>query len=279
MPPSKTRTRTRICTRSPCGSSPNGSCRRPIPRRPLELRLRRLSRHRRRGRHLQLPRLHHRGDLEQEGTASSGATSWSMPTATTCRTCCPVDQTLHWANPPGGMKGRDTRPSLHEHARALHRPGAHRHPRARRPHHRRQRRLRRSLVPAGRQQYPQGLRRHRHFLRLLQQEVQAQVGSRNGIVQLPERPARHHALVPRPHAGHDPAERLRRPGRLLPDPRRPGRCRAGQPGRQHLRSCRAGPRCRRRPAWRIRRDPHRGPGPLLQRRRLAVLPGHPGLLR
>jgi FtsP/CotA-like multicopper oxidase with cupredoxin domain len=24
----------------------------------------------------------------------------------------PVDQTLHWANPPGGMKGRDTRPSF-----------------------------------------------------------------------------------------------------------------------------------------------------------------------
>ena len=26
----------------------------------------------------------------------------------------PVDQTLHWANPPGGMKGRDTRPEFEE---------------------------------------------------------------------------------------------------------------------------------------------------------------------
>ena len=39
---------------------------------------------------------------------------------------------------------------------------------------------------------------------------------------VPQRPARRDALVSRPHARHDPAERLRRAGRLLPAPRRPG---------------------------------------------------------
>ena len=42
-------------------------------------------------------------------------------------------------------------------------------------------------------------------------------------------------MVPRPHAGHDPAQRLRRPGGLLPRPRRAGRrrrpCSTAAPGR------------------------------------------------
>ena len=44
----------------------------------------------------------------------------------------PVDPTLHWANPPGGEAGRDTRPSVRFDTRALHGSGADRHPRSRR---------------------------------------------------------------------------------------------------------------------------------------------------
>ena len=36
----------------------------------------------------------------------------------------PVDPTLHWANPPGGMMGRDTRPTFAETPGPLYRPGA-----------------------------------------------------------------------------------------------------------------------------------------------------------
>ena len=73
----------------------------------------------------------------------------------------PVDPTLHWANPPGG----DGRPrhaaDVHGDARAVHRPGADRHARARRSRRRRrERRLRRGVVPAGRRQHP-GRLRHR----------------------------------------------------------------------------------------------------------------------
>ena len=58
---------------------------------------------------------------------------------------------------------------------------------------------------------------------------------------VPERPARVDDLVPRPRAGHDPAERVRRPGRLLHRPRRPGgrQGRAGQPHPAPRRCCRA----------------------------------------
>ena len=39
-----------------------------------------------------------------------------------------------------------------------------------------------------------------------------------GKLQLPEHPAVDHTLVPRPHPGHDPQQRLRGSGRLLADP-------------------------------------------------------------
>ena len=40
----------------------------------------------------------------------------------------PVDPTLHWANPPGGMDGRDTRPTFECDAGPVHRPGPDGHP-------------------------------------------------------------------------------------------------------------------------------------------------------
>ena len=44
----------------------------------------------------------------------------------------PVDPTLHWANPPGGTAGRDTRPTFTHDPRPLHGPRADRDPCARR---------------------------------------------------------------------------------------------------------------------------------------------------
>ena len=44
-----------------------------------------------------------------------------------------ADPTLHWANPPGGIAGRDSRPSFHFHAGSLHRTGADRDTPPRRP--------------------------------------------------------------------------------------------------------------------------------------------------
>ena len=77
----------------------------------------------------------------------------------------PVDPTLHWANPPGGIGGRDERPDFTDDARPVHGPGAHRHPRTRRRGRgRRERRLRRGVVLAGRQQHPRRLRHRGHLV-------------------------------------------------------------------------------------------------------------------
>ena len=59
----------------------------------------------------------------------------------------PIDQTLHWANPPGA-RARDM---ARHRAGALHGAGADRHPPPRRPHVRGQRRLPGGLVPARRE--------------------------------------------------------------------------------------------------------------------------------
>ena len=199
----------------------------------------------------------------------------------------PVDPTLHWANPPGGAAG-GTRGRLHSNARSLHRAGADRDPPARRRRGgRRERRLRRGLVPAGRGQHPGGLRDRGHLVRLLRREgrieVRRQLGSGVCDLPVPQRPARVDAVVPRPRARHDPAQRVRGPGGLLPGPRRP-RGGQGDPGQPHGHHGRAAqPRAQRGrpvPAQQdLLRDPDRGPGPLVQRRRVPVLPGHAGVLR
>ena len=83
----------------------------------------------------------------------------------------PVDPTLHWANPPGGTAGRDSRPTFTETPGRLHGPGPDRHPRARRRRRRRrQRRLRGGVVPAGREQHPGRLRHGRDLVRLLRRQ-------------------------------------------------------------------------------------------------------------
>ena len=196
----------------------------------------------------------------------------------------PVDPTLHWANPPGGVAGRDIRPAFTAAPAPYTGPVpivTHVHGAAQR--RRRERRLRRGLVPAGRQQHPGRLRDRaapgttRSRRKAAGKRYGATWGPGYAVFQYPERPARDHALVPRPHPGHDPAQRLRRPGRLLPHPRRPAAtrpCSTRRTGRRP--SCPAPRRARATfPANQTYYEiPHRHPGPLLQRRRLAVLPGH-----
>ena len=124
------------------------------------------------------------------------------------------------------------------------------------------------------------LRHGGHLVRLLRRQgarqLRRDLGAGLRDLPVPEPGPRVDQLVPRPHAGHDPAQRVRRTGRLLPRPRRPGRRRggAGQPGRQRGRAPGPGAEGGRHvPVQQdLLRDPDRDPGPVVQRRRLAVLP-------
>ena len=184
-----------------------------------------------------------------------------------------VDQTLHWANPPGGIHGRDghgTEP------RPVPRPGPDRHAPARRSQRSAERRLPGGLVPAEGAPHPAALRQGGL-------EVPAVPGARAGRarpgvdsrerrVPVRQRPARGDDVVPRPHARDDAPQRLRGAGRLLPAARRArrrGRRDAARPGAGARRPAGAG----------VLRDPARDPGPLLHRRGRALLPGQPRLLR
>ena len=103
------------------------------------------------------------------------------------------------------------------------------------------------------------------------------------IFQYPNAEPRLDHLVPRPRAGHDAPERLCRPGRLLHHPRRSGgrRRRARQPLRHDGRA--AGPAPKENDKFPPNKTyyeiPIADPGPLVQHRRLAVLPGHARVLR
>ena len=158
----------------------------------------------------------------------------------------PVDPTLHWANPPGGEEGRDSRPSFDTTPGRVPRPRADGHTRARRRRRRRrERRLRRGLVPAGGRRHPRRLRDGGHLVRVLRGQgggpVRRGVGPGLRDLPVPQRPARVDHLVPRPHARDDATERVRRTGGILPHPRWPRRRRrrARQSLRQDCRASRA----------------------------------------
>ena len=160
----------------------------------------------------------------------------------------PVDPTLHWANPPGGTDGRDTRPTFTDDARAVHRPGADRHPRPRRRRRRRrERRLRRGLVPARRRTTSRPATPRRapgttSSPARPRRRYGVALGARVRHLPVPERAPGVDDLVPRPRARDDPAQRVRRAGGLLPHPRRPRRRRrrARQPDRAPAVAARAG---------------------------------------
>jgi hypothetical protein len=58
------------------------------------------------GRNAELPGLHHRGPLQQAGLGKVGQRPRRRE-GDFLPHLLPVDQTLHWANPPGGIGGRD----------------------------------------------------------------------------------------------------------------------------------------------------------------------------
>ncbi len=95
--------------------------------------------------------------------------------------------------------------------------------------------------------------------------LSGRLDARQRRLRVPERPEGVDALVPRPHPGDDAGQRLRGPGRLLPAPRRPATDDGALPG----------PAPHSATARPVLRDPPGDPGPLLQRRRLALLPGQP----
>ena len=127
----------------------------------------------------------------------------------------PVDQTLHWANPPMDCKTGDPRtdcrgrqsvpymarypssptctgPILTPSAMAIPSPGGYRRPRTFRP-------VTPSTAPI---------------------TVRSCRLRRRGLVRVRQQPAGHDPVVPRSFPGHHPAERLRRSGGLLADPGR-----------------------------------------------------------
>ena len=166
---------------------------------------------------------------------------------------------------------------VHGDARPVYGPGADRDPRARRRGGgRRQRRLRRGLVPA-RCEQPGGLRHGGHLVRVLPPEgrrrLRHRLGARLRRLPVPERQPRLDDLVSRPRARHDSPERLRGPGRLLPDPRRRGRRRARLADRAARRAARPGAaRERHVPAQQaVPGDPDRDPRSCIQRGRGSVL--------
>ena len=138
----------------------------------------------------------------------------------------PVDPTLHWANPPGGEPGRDMRPTFTE------TPGPYTGPVPIVTH------VHGAVgVADDSDGYAEawylpdandlgGFARVGTWYEFFRQKaagrLRRRLGARLCRLPVPERQPRRHDLVPRPCARHDPPERLRGPGRLLPDPRRPG---------------------------------------------------------
>ena len=173
-------------------------------------------------------------------SGSSGSTSSWTRSGNYLPHLLPVDPTLHWANPPGGTAGRDTRPDFsgeptpgpytgpvpivtHVHgavgvaddsdgyAEAWYLPAA-------------------NNIPAG---YATEGTWYDFFAGKAAGGLRRRLGTRLRHLPVPEREPRLDDLVPRSRARHDAAQRLRRPGRLLPHPRRAGRRRRGarQPNR------------------------------------------------
>src|SRR5512144_1196244 len=133
----------------------------------------------------------------------------------------PVDQTLHWANPPGGRPGvtrtAATRRRTPDRCRSS--------PTSTATTRSTTATLRGGVVPAGRLRHPTRIRDDRFVLRVLQGEfaVRRAMGRRKRGLRLSERPASRDAVVPRPHARDDAAERVRGARRLLPPAWRPRR--------------------------------------------------------
>ena len=206
-----------------------------------------------------------------------------------CRTCCPSTRRCTGptrpAGPPAATRGRRSRSTPGRYTG----PGADRHPRARRRRRRRrERRLRRGLVPAGRRATSRRATPRGDLVRLLHGQGGRQATAPRGV------PASRRSSTPTHNRAstiwyHDHALGMTRlnvyagpagfyivRGGPAGDERRARlalrHCgRASRPGAQGGRQV---------PAQQdLLRDPDRHPGPRVQRRRLAVLPGHARVLR
>ena len=122
---------------------------------------------------VQLPGVHDRGPLAQARPGEVDQRPQGPSSGDFLPHLLPVDPTLHWANPPGGIAGRDERPEL------LSTPGpytgpvpivTHLHGSEGVPG---ERRLRRGLVPARRREHSLRVRDDRHVLRRVQAVVAA----------------------------------------------------------------------------------------------------------
>ena len=108
------------------------------------------------------------------------------------------------------------------------------------------------------------LRHRRHLVRFLRRQggrrIRRNLGTRLRHVPVSERQPGLDDLVPRPRAGHDPAERVCRPGRLLHHPRWPGRRRCSI-ARRACRPCCPAPRPKRTTSSRPTRPTTRSRSP------------------
>ena len=198
----------------------------------------------------------------------------------------PVDPTLHWANPAGGVTGRDTRPTFTEtpgpytgpvpivthvhgavgvaddsdgYAEAWYLPKA--------------------------KNIPPGYARDGTWYHFFQAKAAGSYGvgwtPGSATFQYPNQQPRLDDLVPRPRARHDAAQRVRRAGGLLHRPRRGRRRRRRHRLADQPEGCVARARTcvGRRPRHDVLRDPDRRSGSRVQQRRIALLPGYARVLR
>ena len=161
-------------------------------------------------------------------SGSPGSTSSSTPGRFRPH-LLPVDPTLHWANPAGGVGHRDMPAHFDRRRPAAYRgPGAERDAPARRARRRGERRLPRGVVPAGGANLPRGFAAAAASYGEFRRRVRASATASRWKPGLGRSSSTTTTSAPgtlwyHDHAlGHHPAQRVRRAGRLLPAPRRRG---------------------------------------------------------
>ena len=226
---------------------------------------------------VQLPRLHDRGAVADRPVRVKWINELIDGDGDFLPHLLPVDPTLHWANPPGGTDGTGQRPTFASTPGPYTGPVpivTHLHGGEHTP--RRATAIPRPGTCPPRSNIPTGFATIGHLLRRLQGQVRRPLGAGwepgTAVFQYPndQRAAtlwfHDHTLgMTRLNVYAGPAGfYLLRGGAERPAERRAPRARA---------------RARRPAGHALLRDPARHPGPLVQRRRLAVLPGQPRVLR
>ena len=148
-------------------------------------------------------------------SGSSGSTSSWTRTATTCRTCCRSTRRCTGRTRRAATTGRDTRPAFDETPGPVHGPGARSSPTstARWASATRATATPEAWYLPAAEQHPGRLRHRGHLVRLLRGQGGGQLRGALGAratrsFQYPNANRASTHLVPRPHAGHDPAQRL-----------------------------------------------------------------------